>query len=82
MFEIEKRDGRIEEFIPEKVVVSCVKAGADLEAARDISNEIKRELREKTSSTVLRNQILDLLGKKDPEWKKNWLVYDKAVKKR
>ncbi len=82
MFEIKKRDGTVEEFVPEKIVVSCMKAGADLETARGISNEIKRTLNEKTDSRELREKVLSLLEEKNPEWKENWLVYDRAVKKR
>ncbi|HDM22173.1 ATPase [bacterium] len=82
MFEIKKRDGSTEEFIPEKIVVSCVKCGADLETAREISNEIKRNLKEKTDTEELRERVLGLLEKKNPQWKENWLIYDRAVKRR
>ncbi len=82
MFEIKKRDGSTEEFIPEKIVVSCVKSGADLETAREISNEIKRNLKEKTDTEELRERVLGLLEKKNPQWKENWLIYDRAVKRR
>jgi len=82
MFEIKKRDGTSEEFIPEKIVVSCVKSGADLETAREISNEMKRSLKEKIDSKELREKVLGLLEKKNPQWKGNWLLYDRAVKRR
>jgi 2-phosphoglycerate kinase len=82
MFTIKKRDGRIEEFIPERIVVSCVKAGADLETAREIANEIKRSLKETTEADELRERVLALLKEKTPKWKENWLLYDRAVKKR
>ncbi|HDN81520.1 MAG TPA: ATPase [Methanomicrobia archaeon] len=82
MFRIKKRDGTLEEFIPEKIVVSCVKSGADLETAREISNEIKRTLKEKTDAEKLREKVLELLEEKNPQWKENWLLYDRAVKRR
>ena len=82
MFEIRKRDGEIEEFIPEKIVVSCVKSGADLETAREISNEIKHSLKERTESKELKEKVLALLEEKNPNWKENWLLYDRAVKRR
>jgi len=82
MFEIKKRDGTLEEFIPEKIVVICVKSGADLETAREISNEIKRTLKEKTDAEELREKVLELLEERTPQWKENWLLYDRAVKRR
>jgi hypothetical protein len=34
MIKVTKRDGRVEEFIPEKIVVSAVKTGAPVDLAR------------------------------------------------
>ena len=40
MTNVSKRDGRTEEFMPEKIVVSAVKSGASPEAAREIAGEV------------------------------------------
>lgn len=84
MVKIVKRDGKKEEFIPEKIVVSSLKAGATPEVAREIAKKLETQIvkMNEMSSTELRKMILDMLADKNPEWKENWLIYDRAVKKR
>ncbi|RLF19380.1 MAG: ATPase [Thermoprotei archaeon] len=86
MITVVKRDGRKEEFIPEKIVVSCLKAGATPEAARKIAKIIEGRLLEKGVSEVtakeLTKMILELLKKENEEWYKNWIIFDRAVKRR
>ncbi|MEM4462518.1 MAG: ATP cone domain-containing protein, partial [Candidatus Bathyarchaeia archaeon] len=41
MITVVKRDGRREEFIPEKIVVSCLKSGASLDSARKIAKIVE-----------------------------------------
>ena len=79
-----KRDGREEQFIPEKIVVSCLKAGADYETAKKIAKIIEGEVlkREKVTAKELTRWILDLLKKENEEWYKNWIVFDRVVKRR
>jgi len=81
---IKKRDGKKEQFIPEKIVVSSLKAGAPAEVAREIAEKIEAQLSDlnEMSTTELRVMILKMLSEKNPEWKENWLAYDKSVKKR
>ena len=84
MVKIVKRDGKKEEFIPEKIVVSSLKAGATPEVAREIAKKLETQIvkMNEMSSADLRKMILDMLEDKNPEWKENWLIYDRAVKKR
>lgn len=84
MVKIVKRDGKKEEFIPEKIVVSSLKAGATPEVAREIAKKLESQIvkMNEMSSADLRKMILDMLADKNPEWKENWLIYDRAVKKR
>jgi len=81
-----KRSGSKEEFIPEKIVVSCLKAGATLEVARKIAKIIEARLLEQdvkeVSAKDLTKMILELLKKENEEWYRNWIVFDRAVKKR
>ena len=81
---IKKRDGKKERFIPEKIVVSSIKAGAPPEVAREIAKKIEVQLSElnEMSTTELRDMILSMLSEKNPEWKENWLAYDRTVKKK
>ena len=39
-------------------------------------------MKEKTDTEELRERVLGLLEKKNPQWKENWLIYDRAVKRR
>ncbi|MFP4001904.1 MAG: ATP cone domain-containing protein [Thermoplasmata archaeon] len=77
-----KRDGREEPFIPEKIVVSAVKAGADRKDARDILEKVEDEAEKKIETKELKDKVLSHLEEKDPEWKENWETYDRAVKRR
>lgn len=76
-----KKQGEEERFVKEKITVSAVKAGAPLEKARSIADEVEKEIEGKIESKVLREKILDKLEAENPEWRKNWETYDKAVKK-
>ncbi|MFX1486343.1 MAG: ATP cone domain-containing protein [Promethearchaeota archaeon] len=82
MVKIEKRDGRSEDFVAEKVVVSAVKSGASAEVARKMAEEIEGRVKEGTSTKEIKRMVLEMLRKRNPEWEKNWLIYDRAVKKR
>lgn len=81
-----KRDGSEEEFITEKVVVSCLKSGATPETARKIAKIIEGRVLErgleKVNALELTKWILELLRKENEEWYRNWIVFDKAVKRR
>ncbi len=79
-----KRRGTVEEYAVEKLVTSMLKAGADLKTAREIARRIEEELAEKEEvrSEELRSRVLELLKERNREWYENWVVYDRAVKKR
>ncbi|MGC9554630.1 MAG: ATP cone domain-containing protein, partial [Thermoplasmatota archaeon] len=53
-----KKDGREEEFIPEKIVVSAVKSGAPPELAREIAREIQATRQETMESKEIRERVL------------------------
>ncbi|MCL7383184.1 MAG: ATPase [Thaumarchaeota archaeon] len=81
-----KRDGSEEEFIPEKIVVSCLKSGATIEAARNIAKIVEAQILEKKLEKItakeLTGWVLELLKKEDEEWYRNWIIFDRAVKRR
>ena len=85
---VAKRDGRTEDFVIEKVVVSMVKSGAPADVAREIAKNIESEATGISAVAVgiptedIRTKILGELRKRNPEWEENWLIYDRAVKKR
>ena len=82
MTTVSKRDGRTEEFIPEKIVTSAVKAGATPKAAREIADEVRQEAGGTISTGQIRDRVLRGLESRNPDWRRNWEVYDQAVKRR
>jgi|YelNatPaOPRAMG01_1025707.scaffolds.fasta_scaffold71240_2 2-phosphoglycerate kinase len=79
---IVKRSGEEEGFIPEKIVVSCIKAGATPFMAREIAKEVESVIPDKVESKEIRKIVLEALEKRNPKWAENWRIYDKTVKKR
>jgi len=81
-----KRDGSREEFAYEKIVVSCLKSGATLDAARKIAKiaeaEILKSGKNEVTAKELTRMILELLRKENEEWYRNWIIFDRAVKRR
>jgi len=68
------------------VVVSCLKAGAPINVARKIAKIIEGRLlesgKERVTAKELTKMILELLKKENEEWYHNWIVFDRAVKRR
>ena len=84
MAKVVKRDGREEEFVPEKIVVSVLKAGAPVDVARRIARRIECLVmdRETVTAQELTRHILTELKKTNEQWYRNWIVFDQAVKRR
>ncbi len=86
MIAVIKRDGEREEFSHEKIVVSCMKAGAPLDVARKIARIVECDLLSRGVAEVttkdLMGSVLSLLRRENEEWYQNWIVFDRAVKKR
>lgn len=79
-----KRDGRVEEFIPEKIVVSVLKAGAPVDVARRVARKVECAVMDSENVTAreLTRLILMELKRINEEWYRNWVVFDLAVKRR
>lgn len=81
-----KRDGSREEFAYEKVVVSCLKSGATLDTARKIAKIVEAEIlksgKNEITAKELTRMVLELLRKENEEWYRNWIIFDRAVKRR
>ncbi|MCK8519320.1 ATP cone domain-containing protein [Methanoculleus sp. 7T] len=82
LVDVVKLDGRREPFVREKVTVSAMKAGAPPEEARKIGEAIERVAYDGMPSGEIRQRVLEQLRDRNPEWEQNWLMYDRAVKKR
>lgn len=79
---VTKRDGRTEEFIPEKIVVSILRAGAPADVARQIAKDIQSKTKEKISTAEIRKIVLESLRKRKLQWEQDWLIYERVVKKK
>jgi len=82
MIMVKKRDGRKEPFVPEKIIVSAIKSGSPPEYARTIAQDIERSTKDGATTQEIKSKVLSMLKSKNPEWERNWVVYDTAVKKR
>jgi len=79
-----KMDGSVEDFDKEKLVSSMIKAGTPEKVARKIADKIEKKIadREEVTTRELRELALAELEKKNPEWRDNWIFYDRIVKGR
>lgn len=79
-----KRDGTEEPFIIEKVIVSILKTGAPIDKAREIARRVECMFMgvDKVTAKDLTKAILTELRKANEEWYRNWIVFDRAVKRR
>ena len=76
-----KKDGREEEFIPEKIVVAALKSGAPPDLAREIARDLETSSQEIIESKEIREQVLEKLQSANPVYEHNWRSYDKASKR-
>lgn len=76
-----KKDGRIEPFIKEKIVISAVKTGADVKIAREIAEKVEKHPEENIRTSFIRQYVLKELEKHNPDWPKRWYSYDKNIKR-
>ena len=79
-----KINGRSEEYIPEKLVASIVKAGAPAEIAREIARRAEEKFSAvpEVKSHEIREFALSELKEKHAEAYENWRSYERLVKKR
>ncbi len=82
MVKVVKVDGTLEEFDKEKIVQSCVKAGATEDVAREIADKVAKQVKEGTRTTEIRRTVLRMLRERNSEWADNWEFYDRVVKGR
>ena len=82
MVMVKKRDGRKELFVPEKIMVSALKSGSTPDYARTIALDIEKNAKDGVTTQEIKMRVLSMLKSKNPEWERNWIVYDTAVKKR
>ena len=76
-----KKDGAKEKFIKEKIIVSAVKSGADIDIARKVADKIDNHPNKEIKTSEIRKNVLNELKLHNPDIPKRWLSYDKNVKR-
>jgi 2-phosphoglycerate kinase len=74
-----KRDGRVEAFIPEKIAISCVRAGIKPDVAHAISTEVSRKVYPNMPTTEIRKLVAKWIEKYDKAKAKAYLSYGERV---
>ncbi|MGC8648992.1 MAG: ATP cone domain-containing protein [Candidatus Micrarchaeia archaeon] len=82
MIKVQKKNGTIERFAREKIVVALLKNGNKLTDARKIARDVERAFKGKTTVTVeeIRKEILSRLEKINKELYEKWLSYESNKK--
>ncbi|MEM0331488.1 MAG: ATP cone domain-containing protein [Archaeoglobaceae archaeon] len=62
-FKVKKRDGRFEEFDRNKIIKTCIKAGASFETAKKVAEEVEKKIYDGISSDDLLEIVIDVLFK-------------------
>jgi len=74
-----KRDGRVEAFIPEKIAVSCVRAGLKPDVAHAISTEVSKKVYSNIPTNEVRKLVAKCIEKYDKAKAKAYLSYGERV---
>ncbi len=82
MVKIVKRSGVEEDFVKEKIVISCYKAGAPLHVAREIADSIEKRVKDGMTTDEIRDMVVKELDKRNAEWGANYRLYEILVKGR
>jgi transcriptional repressor NrdR len=77
-----KRSGKLEPFQKEKIVRSCMRAGAPPHVAEKIADDIAKTARGKIPTSEIRTVILSRFRKENPAWEAAWLEYERTMKKK
>jgi transcriptional repressor NrdR len=70
-----KRDGRVEAFIPEKVAISCVRAGLKPEVAQMIADKVSVKVYPNIPTTEIRKLVAKFIDEHDKAVAKKYLVH-------
>ncbi len=80
--QVKKRDGSLEAFMPEKIVVSAVKAGAPYEIAREIARSFESRSEDLLESSAIREYTLSELRSRGHESvASSWESYEREKKR-
>jgi transcriptional regulator NrdR family protein len=78
---VTKKTGVLEPFQREKLVKSCVNAGASLEVAEKVADEVAKQIQNDTSTSEIRAVVLSSLSNENPAWVMKYMEYELTKKK-
>lgn len=79
--QVTKKGGAVEPFQREKIVKSCVNAGATREVAEEVANEVAKNLHENITTSEIRALVLSNLANENPAWVMKYMEYEQTKKK-
>jgi ribonucleoside-triphosphate reductase len=79
--QVTKKDGAVEPFQREKIVKSCINAGATREVAEKVADEVAKNLHENITTVEIRALVLSSLSDKNPAWVMKYMEYEQTKKK-
>jgi len=77
MVTVKKRNGRLEDFNPQKIVGSCIKAGASLGIANEIAESVSKKVHEKIPTSKIRTMVLTELTRRNKSAAENFKKFKK-----
>ncbi len=78
---VTKKTGVLEPFQREKLVKSCVNAGASLEVAEKVADEVAKQIQNDISTSEIRAVVLSSLSNENPAWVMKYMEYELTKKK-
>lgn len=80
MVNVKKKSGALQEFNMEKLKASIMKAGAPLEVAEKVAKDVSAKITEGTSTTDIRNMVVDSIRSVSSAWTDAYTKYVKPSK--
>jgi len=77
MVNIKKKNGSLQEFNVEKLKSSIMKAGASVEVAEKIANEIKSKIKDGTTTSEIKSMVASSLAATNAAWADTYTKYSK-----
>ncbi|PIU12904.1 MAG: ATPase [Hadesarchaea archaeon CG08_land_8_20_14_0_20_51_8] len=79
--QVTKKSGVLEPFQREKLIKSCMNAGASLEVAEKIADKVAKHMQNNISTSEIRALVLTNLSNENPAWVMKYLEYELTKKK-
>ena len=78
---VTKKNGVPEPFQREKLIKSCINAGASLEVAEKVADEVAKQIQSNISTSEIRALVLSSLSNENPAWVMKYMEYELTKKK-